>query len=128
MSTVNKIVPYVFPLILVGGLILYYYVDPIQTNFPIRCPLQFLSGAQCPSCGFQRSLHTLLLGDISRAISYNFFFVISIPYALLAIIVTWYNHGHVFDKLRTFVYHRYTLRSYVILYFGWWIIRNIYNI
>ena len=128
MKCVDKIMPYVFPVTLIGILILYYLVNPLQSNFPIQCPWHMLTGTQCPACGFQRALYSLLHGNIIDALSYNYFFIFSIPYALLAIVATWYNYNHVFDGLRTFVYHRLTLQTYIVLYFGWWIIRNIYNI
>lgn len=38
---------------------------------------------------------------------------------------SWYNVNHVFDKLKLIVFHRYTLRLYVVLYVSWWILRNI---
>lgn len=128
MVSTDKIMPYVFPLALVGVIILYYLVNPLQTNFPIQCPWHLLTGTQCPACGFQRALYSLLHGNFLDALSYNYFFIFSIPYTFLAIIATWYNYHHVFDGLRTFVYHRRTLQTYIVLYFGWWIIRNLYNI
>ncbi len=128
MKCVDKIMPYVFPVTLIGILILYYLVNPLQSNFPIQCPWHMLTGTQCPACGFQRALYSMLHGNIIDALSYNYFFIFSIPYALLAIVATWYNYHHVFDRLHAFVYHRYTLQTYIVLYFGWWIIRNLYNI
>ena len=125
---VDKIMPYVFPIIVIGVLILYYLVNPMQSNFPIKCPWYLLTGTQCPACGSQRALHTLLNGSPLDALRYNYFFVFSIPYIFLAIVATWYNYHHVFDKLRTLVYHRITLRIYIALYFGWWIVRNLYEI
>ena len=128
MSWDNKIMPYVLPFFLLIIFILYYLVDPSQTNFPLQCPWRLLTGTQCPACGLQRALHSLFHGDLSEALSFNYFFIFSIPYALLAIISTWYNYNHVFDKLRAFIYHRFMLKSYIVLYFCWWIIRNVYNI
>lgn len=128
MNSVDKIMPYVFPFVIVGVFILYYLVNPLQSNFPIQCPWHLLTGTQCPACGFQRALYFLLHGNFLDALSYNYFFIFSIPYAFLAIVATWYNYHHVFDRLRTFVYHRLTLQTYIVLYFGWWIIRNLYNI
>lgn len=128
MGKIDKIMPYVFPLALVVLFILYYLVNPMYEQFPIKCPWRALTNTQCPACGFQRALHALLHGDISQALTYNYFFIFSIPYALLAIISTWYNYKHFFDKLKTVVYHRYTLNCYILLYIGWWIIRNIYKI
>lgn len=120
--------PYIFPMVVVGLFISYYYCDPLQRDFPIKCPWNLLTGTQCPACGFQRALHTLMHGDIWGALSYNYFFVFSIPYALLAVLATWYNYHHIFDRLRTLLCHRYMLRAYIAIYFGWWIIRNLYKI
>ena len=128
MKSVDKIMPYMFPFAVVGVLLLYYLVNPLQSNFPIQCPWFLLTGTQCPACGFQRALYTLLHGNFYDALRYNYFFIFSIPYSLLVIVVTWYNYHHVFDRLRAFVYHRIALCIYIALYFSWWIIRNLYDI
>ena len=120
--------PYVFPIIVIGVLILYYLVNPTPPHLPPPPPRYLLTGTQCPACGFQMALHSLLNGSPLDALRYNYFFVFSIPYIFLAIVATWYNYHHVFDKLRTLVYHRITLRIYIALYFGWWIVRNLYEI
>ena len=120
--------PYIFPLLVVGIFALYYWVNPLCEKFPLQCPWYILTNTQCPSCGMQRALHALMHGEFSHALSYNYFFVLSIPYALMAVVSTWYNFNHVFDGLKFYVFHRYTLTCYIILYFVWWIIRNIYNI
>lgn len=125
---VDKIMPYIFPVIIVILVVSYYFVNPLIPSFPIKCIWHDLTGTQCPACGFQRAIHSLAHGKISEALRYNYFFVISIPYAMLAIIATWYNYNHVFDKIRYFVYHRYTLKVYIIIYFFWWIVRNIFKI
>lgn len=54
----------------------------------------------------------------------HLFFIISVPYALLAVLSTWYNRHHIFDALGACCFHRYTLRAYVALYFLWWVGRN----
>lgn len=128
MVNFNRIMPYVFPLFVGGILLLYSLYNPLQCNFPLRCPWNLLTGTQCPACGFQRALYALLHGDIWNAIRYNYFFVFSIPYALLAVLATWYNYRHAFDRLRIIIYHRYTLRAYIVMYLGWWIVRNLYEI
>lgn len=35
----------------------------------IRCPFKYLTGIDCPGCGFQRSLIALMQGDFSRSFS-----------------------------------------------------------
>lgn len=128
MEKIDKIMPYVLPLILVALLMLYYLVDPLSLKFPIKCPWYLLTGTQCPACGFQRAMHALVHGEVGEALKYNYFFVFSIPYASLAVLVSWYNFDHTFDRLKNFVFHSLTLKCYVILYFGWWILRNVFSI
>lgn len=124
---VDKMMAYVFPLIVLAVGICYYFVNPLTSQFPLRCIWYDLTGTQCPGCGFQRALHSLLHGNLQAALKYNYFFIISIPYASLAILATWYNYKNMFDSLRNFVYHRYMLKTYVVLYFAWWIVRNVLN-
>lgn len=38
---------------------------------PLRCPLKFLTGLDCPLCGLGRSFLALAWGDASRAWTYN---------------------------------------------------------
>ena len=120
--------PYAFPFIIVSLGILYYLVNPLKPGFTIQCPWYLITGTQCPACGLQRALNALVHGDFSRALHYNYFFIFSIPYAFAAVLSTWYNFNHVFDKLKSIIYHHYTLKVYIVLYFSWWIIRNILNL
>ncbi len=120
--------PYVLPVIIIIMVTFYYFVDPLMESFPIKCVWLELTDTQCPACGFQRALHALLRGEFVRALNYNYFFVISVPYAFLAVIATWYNYNHIFDKLNRFVYHRFTLKVYICIYFFWWIFRNVFDV
>ena len=125
MIRIDKIIVWTFPLILASIFILYYFVNPHYGGFPLRCPWQLLTGTQCPSCGIQRALHAMVHGRVIEALKYNYFFVLSIPYAFLAVISQWYNPHHRFDRLRALVFHRLTLRIYAFLFCFWWIVRNI---
>ena len=100
----------------------------MQSAYPLQCPWRLLTNTQCPGCGFQRAFHCLLHGEVGKALQYNYFFILSIPYAVMVVLATWFNQSHVFDKLHTFVFHRYTLKTYVVVYVAWWVIRNIYGI
>lgn len=128
MGKINKIMPYAFPFIVIGLVIVYYLVNPMHPGYTIQCPWYILTGTQCPACGLQRALYSLVHGDFTKALRYNYFFIFSIPYASAAVLTTWYNINHVFDKLKIIIYHQYTLKLYIILYFSWWIIRNILKI
>lgn len=128
MSRIDRIMSCAFPVIVLLLCLLYYFVNPLSTSFGVKCIWKVLTGTQCPACGVQRALHFLLHGNIIKALSYNYFFIISIPYAILAILASWYNYNHIFDKLRNIVYCGKTLKVYIVLFFIWWIVRNIFGL
>lgn len=128
LNKVDKIMPYAFPVILVLLGIIYYYVNPSLQGHPIQCPWRVLTRTLCPACGSQRALNALVHGHLGQALSYNYFFILSIPYATSAVMVTWYNFGHRLDGLKRLVFHPITLKAYVVLFFAWWIARNIIHI
>ncbi len=125
LNKVDKIMPYAFPVILILLGITYYFVNPSTTGHPVQCPWRVLTGTLCPACGSQRALYALAHGHLGQALSYNYFFILSIPYALSAVMVTWYNFGHRLDGLKRIVFHPVTLKAYVFIFIAWWIVRNI---
>ena len=128
LSKVDKIMPYALPVILVLLGIIYYFVNPLSTGHPIQCPWHVLTGTLCPACGSQRALNALVHGHLGQALSYNYFFILSIPYALIAVLISWYNRSHRFDGLKRIAFHPITLKAYVVLFFVWWIGRNLLGI
>ena len=58
----------------------------------------------------------------------NKWMLISIPYAILAIVGKWYNINGVFNKLNGFLFCRRILLTYVILFFLWWTVRIVFNV
>ncbi|MBQ9649599.1 MAG: DUF2752 domain-containing protein [Prevotella sp.] len=125
---IDRIIPYALPIVFLATGGFYYLVNPVIKHFPLQCVWRLLTGTQCPACGFQRAIHALVHGQFTEALSYNYFFVISIPFALIAILAEWYNYRHKLDFLRTFVHSHYTLKTYVVLYFVWWVMRNVLNV
>jgi len=57
---------------------LYAFNPNIPGTFP-ECPVNWLTGIHCPGCGTLRSLHFLLHGNVSEALSYNALMILSIP-------------------------------------------------
>ena len=125
---IDKIMPYVLPVFIVIMGVFYYLVNPVMQHYPLKCIWKVLTGTQCPACGFQRAVYALVHGNYWEALSYNYFFVISIPLAFTAVLAEWYNYHHKLDFLHDFLHNQYTLKSYVVLYFAWWVIRNFLNI
>lgn len=128
MNRIDRIMPYALPIIIILLCLLYYFVNPLSDSFSVKCIWKELTGTQCPACGVQRALHSLLHGDFIKALRYNYFFVISVPYTVMAILASWYNYNHIFDKLRNFVYSSKILKVYISIYFIWWIVRNVFGL
>lgn len=108
--------------------IFYYLSEPQESVIMPKCILKLITGYQCPSCGTQRALHAFLHGHPIQALAYNYFFFISIPLILIAVYAFWgikkKNPSRTIVTLYNFVTNRYVLICYILLFFGWWILRN----
>lgn len=67
-----------FVLFLIGAFL--YFGTPEGEAWWLKCPLFQLTGWQCPLCGLQRAVHTLLHGDFLMAWCYNPALWILLPY------------------------------------------------
>ena len=112
-------------ILIVSAIILYYNVNPGDSVVMPKCVVKQLTGYDCPSCGVQRALHAVLHGEFSKALSYNPFFVISVPYFLLVLYATIFKNASA-QKVRKYACHRYAMYAYIVLFFVWWIVRNIW--
>ncbi len=63
--------------------------------------------------------------NFKSAFAYNPFLVISVPYAILLIVVTWIVPKNRLIGIRRFCYHHITVRIYLVMMVIWWIVRNI---
>lgn len=113
---------------MVIGVGIYFKYSPTSCHWFPRCPTKILTGLSCPGCGIQRAVHALLNGRLLEALSYNYFFVISIPYTI-AIILAWgLRKANMNSNILVLFEHRRAAQSYVIAFFAWFFIRNIFNI
>jgi len=115
-------------LLLVGGVIIYTLFDPTQYVWMPKCPFRLLTGWNCPACGLQRAAHALLHGKFAEALSYNYFFVISIPYLIVlmvAEVLKRTSRGEAFIRAAE---HPILARIYIILFFVWGVARNIMHL
>lgn len=118
MSNYKKVIIIIVVGVLIAlATILYFFVNPEASVLMPKCPMKMLTGYDCPSCGVQRAIHAVLHGDFAKAISYNPFFVISVPYFLLVLYSTVFKNSFAV-KLRGIVCHRYALYGYIVLFFG----------
>lgn len=109
----------------VGALILYFTLDPSTNYFP-RCMFHEITGLQCPGCGSQRALHSLLRGDFSAAWHYNALFILELP-LLVLLVAAWYLRSRI-PVLHRVLNSRSVILTILAIIILWTIFRNIYNL
>lgn len=107
---------------------IYYVNNPTDSVWFPKCPFKLLTGLSCPGCGIQRAVHALLNGRYYDALSYNYFFVISIPYTIVVCIAYGLHKLHKSERLSELLEHRSLAMLYVYSFFAWFVIRNIFGI
>jgi len=123
----------------IAAVALYTAIDPESSVFFPKCPFHMLTGLECPGCGSQRAIHSLLNGDIAAAIHYNLLIVLSIPYLLFLaileiakrIILSTKPLDRTKTKLLTaisriigFLYHGKAILAVIAIILLFWIFRN----
>ncbi len=96
----------------------YAFFDPAEGGFP-ECLFHKLTGFDCPGCGTQRALHSLLHGDIAGALRYNALLALCVPLLMVLCLppkVKWA------ERLRGSVW---LPKAVLIVVLGWWIVRNL---
>lgn len=112
-------------ILLVAALFLFYRFNPeTQPLFP-RCPFLLITGYQCPGCGSQRALHSLLHADIVTAFKQNAFMVLAIPYVFLGIYLQYLGGKQRHPRLESFFYGRWSAIILLVVIFTYWILRNL---
>ena len=109
-------------------LVLLCFVNPEEAIWMPKCIFRSFTGLECPACGSQRAVYHLLHFRFLKAIHYNFFLLISIPYLILLGGAVYLRSGGRFGKIKNFVYHQVTVNVFLILLISWWILRNVLGI
>lgn len=103
-------------------LCLYGMVDPASHFFP-RCIFKSLTGLDCPGCGSQRAIHSLLTGNLSAAWHYNAMLVASIP-AVGLMMVAGAMKNRV-PRLYNALNSQAAILFWAVALMLWWILRNL---
>lgn len=111
---------------IIVGIVIYFSYDPSANNLFPKCPFKALTGYECPGCGSQRAIHSLLHGDLATAFRMNAMLVISIPFLLLVAFAELFKKR--FPLLNKTVISTTTGIVVLILIIGWWILRNIIDV
>ena len=104
-----------------------YIVNIENSVLAPKCIFYTYTGFKCPGCGLQRMMHSLMHGDINIAFRYNYFIPFICITLILAMILLWLkNKGcYVIPKWIT---KRNIALGHVVLYFTWWLLRNMYDL
>ena len=106
---------------LLVGLFLYNN-DPVKSHLAPQCMFKTITGLSCPGCGFQRYVHALLHGDILCAIRYNLFLALGIPFLLFVAV-----SENAKLSYPTLLVKKNAAYLYILLYFAWFVVRNVYD-
>ena len=128
MIVSSRIILSVSAVVVVAALVFFAVVDPMQCEWAPKCVFHSLTGWQCPGCGFSRSMHALLHGRVDQALTYNYFLVLSVPYALAVLVATYYPAFPLVRRYRRVILGQVSAYTYIALFMVWWIVRNLLEI
>ena len=112
-------------LLLVVALSLFYAFDPATDPFFPLCPFRAITGLECPGCGSQRAIHSLLHLQVGDALAYNALMVVALPYILLGIWLERLGGGRRYPRLQRFFFGRWSALVVLMLVLIYWVIRNL---
>lgn len=108
-----------------GAGFIYYSFNPNKYAIFPKCPFLVVTGLECPGCGSQRAVHSLLHLNIVDAFCYNALLVISLP--IIAILL----YAELNRKKRPAFYIKIHNPKYIWSYFTivilWFLLRNIFH-
>lgn len=110
--------------IVVAALIaLYALVDPQTVHIFPPCVFKLVTGYDCPGCGSQRVLHSLLNADIPAAIHYNAYMTLFGLPLLILVFIAWLLRGR-YPRFYRFFSTPPVIAILIIVTMGWFIYRN----
>lgn len=121
-KNINFLLLFIFILV---GLGFYYFANPLSNSFFIKCPFKTLTGLDCPGCGSQRALHSLLHGNFKQAFHYNPLFIFAIPYVLVGILFEWLGFKNKYPKVRKFLFGKVAIYIIATIIISFFILRNL---
>lgn len=101
----------------------YWLFDPSRFIFP-RCPVDVITGWQCPGCGSQRALHALLHGDVASAWHYNAFLLCMAPVVALLLFSEFFRDRY--PRLNRALTGQAAVICLIVVILLWTIGRNIF--
>ena len=120
----NKII--LILLLCLGVALIYFLFDPVTNKYFPSCIFYKLTGLFCPGCGAQRSIHSLLTGNIIAAVHANILLIFCLPFLMVYYAIQTINfirpHTNIKINIVNWVWFIY-LCALVVVYY--WIARNV---
>ncbi|WP_140937885.1 DUF2752 domain-containing protein [Sphingobacterium lumbrici] len=111
---------------LVGVLVLYKYINPVEHILFPKCPVKHITGLDCPGCGGQRALHHLLNGQFKQAFAQNQLLFFLTPYIVTGFYLQIVPKPTLNElKLRKALYSHQAIRILLTVIIIFTIFRNI---
>jgi hypothetical protein len=118
----------VLAVVVVAAIYIYYHYDPSHTQWSPKCVMLALTGYKCPGCGTQRMIYHLLHGHVLKAISYNYFASLLIPYLLVLSTGYLAPDSNYTQWVRKHLATKWAAYTYAALYIIWWFLRNLLDL
>ena len=111
--------------LLAVAVVVYFGFDPSASAWFPKCPFLLLTGWQCPGCGSQRAIHSLLHLDFLAAMRYNLLLVLSLPVMVVLL------YAEMVRTRKPAFYARVHRVAFIWVYFAvvcvWWLVRNLFR-
>lgn len=101
LATVVKGTPIITSVAIACGCAFVGLSNPETKTVLPPCGFYLATGYYCPGCGMTRALHSVLQGDIVRAIKFNAVLVVALP-VLIYFYILWMNWAFTGRKMPTF--------------------------
>lgn len=86
-GSIKKYIPFLLIVTAVPVMVLLYFiVYPLYGEFFPKCFFHLITGLQCPGCGTQRAIVSLLHGNFLEALDNNLLAVAALPFLLYSFI------------------------------------------
>ena len=110
----------IFAIVVIGVVWGYGIYTDVESVYIPSCPIKKITDFDCPTCGTQRQIHDLLMGDFRSAISHN-------PFTLLSVLYLWLIVRQMKKKSKSTVNVILNL-CFLLCYILWGILRNVYDL
>lgn len=116
----------VISVLLFVGCVIYYFFNPKEVVFFPQCPFHTITGLDCPGCGSQRAIHSLLHFQFKEAFFSNPLLIFSIPYILTGIYFEYFGGKKKYPQIRKILFGSKAIIVifFIIIFFS--IGRNIF--